>query len=171
MRRFGRRWWIPGAVVVVAFGAITTYAGPIVLDPRVQRRSRACRRASCAATCSTLARRAGVDVGEVYEMDASRRTTAANAYVTGLGHTKRVVLYDTLVEDFTPAETRMVVAHELGHVHHHDMRNGLIWLAIVAPFGMWAVAVLTERLAPRGGGVRPARRARRRARARDRRAG
>ena len=62
------------------------------------------------------AQRAGVEVGEVYEVDASRRTTAANAYVTGLGHTKRVVLYDTLLKDFTPAETRLVVAHELGHV-------------------------------------------------------
>ena len=102
-----------------------------------------------------LAREAGVDVGQVYEMDASRRTTAANAYVTGLGHTKRVVLYDNLVNDFTPAETRMVVAHELGHVHHHDTRNGLIWLAIVAPFGMWAVAALVERLAPRDGGLGP----------------
>ena len=88
-------------------------------------------------------------------MDASRRTTAANAYVTGLGRTKRVVLYDTLVEDFTPAETRMVVAHELGHVHHHDVRNGLIWVAIVAPFGMWAAALLTARLAPRGGELGP----------------
>ena len=94
-------------------------------------------------------------MGEVYEMDASRRTTAANAYVNGLGDTKRVVLYDTLIEDFTPAETRMVVAHELGHVHYHDMRNGLIWLALVAPFGMWATAVLAERLAPRGGALGP----------------
>jgi len=102
-----------------------------------------------------LARKAGVDVGEVYEMDASRRTTAANAYVTGLGRTKRVVLYDTLVEDFTPAETRMVVAHELGHVRYHDMRNGLLWLAIVAPFGLWAAALLAERLAPRAAALRP----------------
>jgi STE24 endopeptidase len=75
--------------------------------------------------------------------------------VNGLGHTKRVVLYDNLIDDFTPAETRMVVAHELGHVHYHDMRNGLIWLAIVAPFGMWATAVLAERLAPRGAAFGP----------------
>ena len=102
-----------------------------------------------------LARKAGVDVGEVYEMDASRRTTAANAYVTGFGRTKRVVLYDTLIEDFEPAETRLVVAHELGHVHHHDVRNGLIWLAIVAPFGVWAAALLAERLAPPGGALGP----------------
>ena len=96
-----------------------------------------------------LARRAGVDVGQVYEIDASRRTTAANAYVTGIGHTKRVVLYDNLLKDFTPAETRLVVAHELGHVTHDDVPRGLLYLAIVAPFGMFAVARLGERLAGR----------------------
>ena len=59
-------------------------------------------------------------------MDASRRTTAANAYVTGLGHTKRVVLYDTLLDDFSRDETRLVVAHELGHVRYDDLPRGLI---------------------------------------------
>ena len=154
MRRFGRRWWIPGAVVVVAFGTITTYAGPVLLDP-VFNKFTPVPQGKLGSDVLKLAREAGVDVGQVYEMDASRRTTAANAYVTGLGHTKRVVLYDNLVNDFTPAETRMVVAHELGHVHHHDTRNGLIWLAIVAPFGMWAVAALVERLAPRDGALGP----------------
>jgi STE24 endopeptidase len=154
MRRFGTRWWIPGAVVVVAFGAVTAYAGPVVLDPLFND-FKPLPQGELRSDVLRLAREAGVDVGEVYEMDASRRTTAANAYVNGLGDTKRVVLYDTLIEDFTPAETRMVVAHELGHVHYHDMRNGLIWLALVAPFGMWATAVLAERLAPRGGALGP----------------
>ena len=154
MRRFGPRWWLPGAAVVVAFGAITSYAGPVVLDPLFNDFKRL-PRGELRADVLELARAADVDVGEVYEMDASRRTTAANAYVTGLGATKRVVLYDTLVKDFKPAETRLVVAHELGHVHHHDVRNGLIWLAIVAPFGMWAAAVLAERLAPRGAALGP----------------
>ena len=154
MRRFGGRWWIPATVVVVAFGALTTYAAPVVLDPLFNKFTPV-PQGKLRSEVLELAREAGVDVGQVYEMDASRRTTAANAYVTGLGHTKRVVLYDTLVDDFTPAETRMVVAHELGHVHHHDTRNGLIWLAVVAPFGMWAVAALVERLAPRDGGHGP----------------
>jgi STE24 endopeptidase len=154
MRRFGPRWWIPGAVVVVAFGAITTYMGPVVLDPLFNEFKRV-PPGELRSDVLELARKAGVDVGEVYEMDASRRTTAANAYVTGLGRTKRVVLYDTLVQDFTPGETRLVVAHELGHVHYRDVRNGLIWLAVVAPFGVWAAAVLAERLAPRGGALGP----------------
>jgi STE24 endopeptidase len=147
MRRFGARWWLPGAAVVVAFGALTTYAGPVVLDPLFNR-FEPLPQGRLRADVLDLARRAGVEVGEVYVMDASRRTTAANAYVTGLGQTKRVVLYDTLIDDFSPAETNLVVAHELGHVHHRDLRNGLLWLAVVAPFGMWAAAVLARRLAP-----------------------
>jgi STE24 endopeptidase len=154
MRRFGPRWWIPGAVVVIGFGAITTYLSPVVLDPLFNEFKRV-PPGELRSDVLELARRAGVDVGEVYEMDASRRTTAANAYVTGLGRTKRVVLYDTLVDDFTPGETRLVVAHELGHVHYRDVRNGLIWLAIVAPFGVWAAAALAERLAPRGAELGP----------------
>jgi STE24 endopeptidase len=97
-----------------------------------------------------------VEVGEVYEVDASRRTTAANAYVTGVGHTKRVVLYDTLLKDFTPAETRLVVAHELGHVHHRDVPQGLLWLALVAPFGTLAIARLSESLTRPGSSAVPA---------------
>jgi STE24 endopeptidase len=95
-----------------------------------------------------LAREAGVDVGQVYEVDASRRTTASNAYVTGLGHTKRVVLYDNLLKDFTRDEVRLVVAHELGHVHYRDVPRGLLYVALVAPFGLLAAAGLTRRLAP-----------------------
>jgi STE24 endopeptidase len=105
-----------------------------------------------------LARESGVDVGEVYEVDASRRTTAANAYVTGIGHSKRVVLYDNLIKDFSRDETRLVVAHELGHVHYKDVPRGLIFLLLVAPAGMYAVQRLTERLTPERGtaGMLPA---------------
>jgi len=128
---------------------LTTYAGPVVVDP-IFNKFEPLPQGRLRADVLRLAREAGVDVGQVYEMDASRRTTAANAYVNGLGRTKRVVLYDTLIDGFSPAETRLVVAHELGHVHYHDVRDGLLWLALVAPVGMWAAAALAERLSPRG---------------------
>jgi STE24 endopeptidase len=146
MRRFGRRWWIPGTVVVVAFGVAITYASPIVLDPLFNKFT-VLSQGRTRSDVLELAQRAKVDVGKVYEIDASRRTTASNAYVTGIGHTKRVVLYDNLLKDFTPGEVRFVVAHELGHVRHRDVPRGLLYLALVAPFGMFAVARLGERLA------------------------
>ena len=57
----------------------------------------------------------------MYSVDASRRTTAANAYVNGLGPTKRVVLFDTLLDRYSRDEVRVVVAHELAHVRHRDV--------------------------------------------------
>ncbi len=145
LRRLGERWWIAGAVIVVAYGAATTYASPVVLDPLFNDFKKL-PAGDLRSDVLRLAREAGVDAGEVYEIDASRRTTAANAYVAGVGRTKRVVIYDNLIEDFSPAETRLVVAHELGHAHYHDVRNGLIWVAIVALPGMWALAEITRRL-------------------------
>ena len=155
MRRFGRRWWIPGTVAVVAFAVISVYAGPVVLDPLFNKFT-PLPRGPLRTEVLDLARRAGVDVGQVYEMDASRRTTAANAYVNGLGRTKRVVLFDTLVKDFSPAETRLVVAHELGHVRFRDVPHGLLWLTLVAPFGTYAVARASERLTRPGATAVPA---------------
>jgi STE24 endopeptidase len=155
MRRTGRHWWAPATVAIVGFGVVMTYAGPIVLDPLFNK-FEPLRRGELRSDVVEMAERAGVEVGEVYVMDASRRTTAANAYVAGLGHTKRVVLYDTLLRDFSPGEVRLVVGHELGHVHYDDVPRGLLYLAIVAPFGMFAVARLTERLAPQGSHGTPA---------------
>ena len=99
----------------------------------------------------TLAREANVDVGQVYEVDASRRTTASNAYVTGLGATKRVVVYDNLLDQAARPELRSVVAHELGHVKHSDIRRGLIFVAIIAPLGVLFVQLLTFAIARRRG--------------------
>ncbi len=151
VRRFPRGWWVGAAAGVVAFAVGLTTLQPVVLDPLFNSFA-PLRDGPLRGDVLTLAERAGVDVGEVLVVDASRRTTAANAYVAGLGTTKRVVLYDTLVERFPRAQVRQVVAHELGHVHHRDVPKGLLWVAVVAPVGMFAVAQLTRRL----GGTLPA---------------
>lgn len=156
-RRFGGRWWLPASAAVVAVGVLFAYASPLVIEP-IFNDFDELPKGALRSEVLELADRAGVDVGEVYRVDASRRTTGANAYVAGLGHTKRVVLYDNLIEDFTPAEVRSVVAHELGHVTHDDVPRGLLFLALITPFGMLLVQRMTERLAPgaRGADVVPA---------------
>jgi STE24 endopeptidase len=147
--RFGRAWWAPAAALTTVVGLAFSYLGPVLLDP-VFNRFTPLPEGGTRTDVLELARRAGVDVGEVYEVDASRRTTAANAYVTGLGATKRVVLFDTLLRDFTPAETRLVVAHELAHVRHRDVARALVFVVLVAPVGAYAAAGLAARLTPRG---------------------
>jgi len=149
MRRFPRTWWAPGSVLAVGLGAVFLFAGPVVLDP-IFNTFKPLPAGALRSDVLTLADTAGVKVDHVYEVDASRRTTAANAYVTGLGQTKRVVLYDTLLRRFSRDETRLVVAHELGHVHYDDVPRGLLYLALIAPAALFAAAVLTDRLSPRG---------------------
>jgi Zn-dependent protease with chaperone function len=155
VRRFGRGWWAPGAALSTAVGVVFSYLGPVVLDPLFNRFTPLAEGPTRDEVLD-LARRAGVRVGEVYEVDASRRTTAANAYVAGLGATKRVVLFDTLLRDFTPAEIRLVLAHELAHVRHRDVARGLAFLALIAPVAAYVAADLGERLTPRGATPVPA---------------
>ena len=156
IRRFRRNWWAPAAVVIVAFGVITIWLFPIVIDPLFNK-FEPLRPGPTRSDVLELAKEAGVDVGEVYRVDASRRTTAANAYVGGLGKTKRVVLYDNLITSFPRDQMRLVVAHELGHQRHNDLLRGLLWLALVAPAGTFLAQALAERFARRDGLADPRR--------------
>jgi STE24 endopeptidase len=150
LRRFGRTWWIPGALAVVALGALFSWLAPVILAP-IFNRFEALPAGQARSDVLELGRRAGVDIGEVYEVDASRRSTALNAYVTGLGSTKRVVLYDTLLDKAREPELRSVVAHELGHVKHRDVLRGIAWVALVAPLALIFAGELGRRLAARSG--------------------
>lgn len=149
VRRFPRHWWAPAGVVVIVASIALTYASPVVLDPLFNR-FEPLPDGSLRASVLDLAERADVDVGEVYRVDASRRTTASNAYVGGLGETKRVVLYDNLIDELPEDQLRSVVAHELAHVKNDDVPRGLLWLAIVALPAMLVVQRLAERIGRRG---------------------
>jgi STE24 endopeptidase len=150
MRRFRRHWWAPAAAVIVGLGVLAIYLFPVVIDP-IFNRFEPLPEGKVRSDVLELARRSGVDVGQVYRVDASRRTTGANAYVNGLGHTKRVVLYDTLIDEFSEDQVRSVVAHELAHVEHRDLSRGLLWLALVAPAAAFLVQELAERMGARPG--------------------
>jgi STE24 endopeptidase len=151
VRRFGARWWVPGIAGVVAISAVFSWLAPVVLAPLFNRFEALPEGSRARSEVLELARRAGVDVGEVYRVDASRRSTALNAYVTGLGPTKRVVIYDTLLDEAERPELRSVVAHELGHVRHDDILRGLAFVALVTPLGLLFVRELVGALTDRSG--------------------
>jgi STE24 endopeptidase len=150
IRRFRRNWWAPASAAIVLFGVVTIWLFPVVIDPLFNK-FEPLPPGPTRSDVLELAKEAGVDVGEVYRVDASRRTTAANAYVNGLGHTKRVVLYDNLISAFPRDQMRLVVAHELGHQKHNDLLRGLLWFALVAPAGTFLAQALAERFARRDG--------------------
>jgi STE24 endopeptidase len=131
-------------VAIVGFSALLVFASPVVIDPLFNKFT-PLPDGRLRSQVLELARRANVDVGQVYRVDASRRTTATNAYVWGLGKTKRVVIYDNLINQFPDDQVQSVVAHEMSHVVHNDVPRGLLWLAIVAPAGTLLVKELAER--------------------------
>jgi STE24 endopeptidase len=98
-----------------------------------------------------LAEEEGVTVDDVLVADASRRTTTLNAYVSGFGGTRRVVVYDNLVEDLPPDETLSVVAHELAHARHGDVVTGSLLGASGALVGVGLLSLALSGLRRRGG--------------------
>jgi STE24 endopeptidase len=142
IRRFPRGWWALGAAGSVLVGTLFAALAPVLLDP-VFNDYTPLPEGETRSDVLELARAAGVRVKGIYSVDASRRTTAANAYVTGLGPTKRVVLFDTLLDRYGRDEVRVVVAHELAHVRHRDVPRGVVYAAIIAP----GAALATQRLA------------------------
>ena len=150
IRRFGSRWWIPGSVAVVIAAAIMTWLAPVVIAPLFNKFDEL-PPGQARSDVLELAKKAGVDVGHVYEVDASKRTTAINAYVNGLGSAKQVVLYDTLIHDLNQGERRAVVAHELGHVHGNDIQRGLLFVAIATPLSLIFISLMAGGIARRRG--------------------
>ncbi len=144
----GRSWWVAAAPLFVLAGVLYFVAQPLVVQPLFNR-FEPLDNPRLTADIKELGAEEGVTVDKVLVADASRRTTTANAYVSGLGPTKRVVFYDTILDGrFTQAELESVAAHELAHVARSHIWKGLGWFALFAIPGVVLVWWLTER---RGG--------------------
>jgi STE24 endopeptidase len=116
----------PAAALIVL---LLSFVAPIVLEP-IFNRFRPLSDEALGRDLRALSVQAGVPIRDVLVADASRRTRKENAYVSGLGRTRRVVLYDNLVARDDPAYVRLVVAHELGHRRlRHVMLGTLLGMA------------------------------------------
>lgn len=122
-RLFPRWWPLVAGVGAAALVALLTFVAPVILEP-VFNRFRPLADARLAGELRELAERAGVPVRDVLVADASRRTRKHNAYVSGLGRTRRVVLWDTLLADVAEPELKVVVAHELAHRRYRHVAWG-----------------------------------------------
>ena len=96
------------------------------------------------ASVFRLADDEGVRIDDVLVSDASRRTTTLNAYVSGFGSTRRVVVYDTLLRDLSPNQARVVIAHELAHAKNNDVLVGTVLGAAGGVAGVALLALLLD---------------------------
>ncbi|HEX2088912.1 MAG TPA: M48 family metallopeptidase [Actinomycetota bacterium] len=124
-RWFPRSWVVVTAIAGAVFVLLLSFVAPVILEP-IFNKFRPLHDERQAEELRALAVRAGVPVRDVLVSDASRRTKKENAYVSGLGKTRRVVLYDTLLARADPRQTSLVVAHELGHRRRRHVAKGTV---------------------------------------------
>ena len=135
-------WWLFGLFLSVV-GVVLVFVTPYVLVPLFFK-MRPLADAETVARIHALVNRAGTPVRDVCSLDFSRRTAEANAAVIGLGRSRRVVIADTLLAEFSPAEVDAVVAHELGHHVHRDVQRLLLANAVL----LWVGLFIADRLEP-----------------------
>ncbi len=142
INRFPRGWWAISALAVSIWLIIQNLLWPVIISPMFNH-FEAAKDAAIVDMVHGLAAKAGIPVDQVLVMDASRRTTTVNAYFTGLGRTKRIVLYDNLLK-YPFDEVKAVVAHEMGHWQKRHLLSGLV-LGILGNFFVFALMHLALR--------------------------
>ena len=122
LRLTGAGWWLWTGAGLLVFTVLLTNLAPVLIMPLFNKYvPLGEEHADLAERLMGLAERAGTRVRGVFKFDMSKRTRAANAALTGLGNTRRIVLGDTLIDEFSPDEIESVLAHELGHQVHKDI--------------------------------------------------
>jgi STE24 endopeptidase len=132
-------WWLAASGVVLAFSIAGATVLPVWVAPLFYRLA-PLSDDELRARLLTLAQRAGVRALGVWVADQSRKSRTANAALVGLGGTRRIILFDTLIATFTPREIEAVLAHELGHHVHGDVRRGLIVQTALTVLTFWVAS-------------------------------
>ena len=130
-------WWFWVWVFLLVFGVFMMYISPRVIEPLFNKFNPLDDEA-LKERVVRLAERAGIRAGRVLKVDASKRSTHSNAYFTGLGKTKRIVLFDTLLKGMEPDETLAVIAHEIGHWKKKHLLKMMVLMEAMTFAGLWA---------------------------------
>ncbi len=135
-------WWLWAGLLLVFFTVILSNLAPVLIMPLFNKFvPLGEEHAELAERLTRLAARAGTRVQGVFTFDMSKRTKAANAALTGMGNTRRIVLGDTLIQEFTLDEIETVLAHELGHQVHRDILLGITFGSLINLLGLFLAAL------------------------------
>jgi Zn-dependent protease with chaperone function len=139
IRKF-KRWWIPLWIGAMVVALISIVLAPILFDPLFNK-FEPLKDASLRQALLDEASHAGIEGSRVYEVNKSKQTKEMNAYVTGLGPTNRIVLWDTLLQKLTRDEILAVMGHEMGHYVMKHIWQGFAWSILISFF----VCILAQR--------------------------
>lgn len=138
LRLAGDAWWLWAAGGLLLFNVILSNLAPVLIMPLFNKYvPLGDEHKDLEERLLNLARRANTKVRGVFKFDMSKRTKAANAALTGIGSTRRIILGDTLINEFTPDEIETVLAHELGHHVHKDIPFLIISGTLLVTIGLF----------------------------------
>ncbi len=145
LRAFPATWWIWAAAILFVFNVVMANLAPVLLFPLFYKFVPLGEdNQELVDRLTRLGERAGTKVKGVFAFDMSRRTKSANAALTGLGSTRRIILGDTLLKSFTTDEIETVLAHELGHHVNRDIPLGMAVETVSTVAGLWLASVALE---------------------------
>jgi STE24 endopeptidase len=136
-------WWVFVTALISAVSLLLTVLSPYLIEPLFYRME-PLDAEPLREGIRTMTERAGVHVGRVLKMDASRRSSHSNAYFTGLGRQKRVVLFDTLLAQMSEPQILAVLAHELGHWKKHHVLTRMIAMQVLLVLGAFLCSRLVH---------------------------
>jgi Zn-dependent protease with chaperone function len=143
LRAYPTYWWLWVAAILLVFNVILANIAPTVLMPLFNKFvPLGEEHADLVDRLMNLAKRSGTYVRGVFKFDMSKRTKQANAGLTGLGNTRRIIIGDTLLNEFTLDEIETVMAHELGHQVNKDIPTGILFGSLTTLVGLYLVSVV-----------------------------
>lgn len=155
MNSAGPLWWLWAWAAWMGFNLLVLVLYPTVIAP-IFNKFKPLEDDSLKARVTALMQRCGFAAKGLYVMDGSKRSAHANAYFTGFGAAKRVVFYDTLLKQLSPAEVDAVLAHELGHFKHKHIIQRIVMLFAMSLAGFALIGYLSQQIwFYTGLGVRP----------------
>ncbi len=131
-----QQWWLWVWGFMALFGLFMMFISPYLIEPLFNKYEPVTE-PGLEEEIRVMMEKAGLKVGKVLQMDASRRSNHSNAYFTGIGKVKRIVLYDTLIKQMSHAEIVAVLAHEIGHWKKGHIWKRLLWAELMALAGSW----------------------------------
>jgi STE24 endopeptidase len=142
LRAYPTYWWLWAGIILLIFNVLLANLAPTLLMPLFNKFiPLGDDHAELADRLMQLARRSGTFVKGVFKFDMSKRTKQANAGLTGLGNTRRIILGDTLLNEFSAEEIETVMAHELGHQVNKDIPLGIIFGSIITMVGLFLASL------------------------------
>jgi len=130
------QWWLWVWGFMALFSLFMMFISPYVIEPLFNKYEPVTE-PGLEDDIRVMMEEAGLKVGKVLQMDASKRSNHSNAYFTGIGKVKRIVLYDTLIKQMSHAEIVAVLAHEIGHWKKGHIWKRLLWAELMALAGSW----------------------------------